>query len=720
MTSIRTARVPIVAVLAARTLVSLALLDQSTITFAGSHSSVAGVPRSHNEPRDWLAHAGPYPDWYYSPLAQINATNVKTLGVDWSFDFDTTRGQEATPIVKDGVLYTTSAWSKVFALDASNGRMLWSFDPKVPGPAGYKSCCDVVNRGPAVDRGKVYISTIDGRLIALDAKQGKPIWSTLTVDTSRMYAITGAPRVIRGKVIIGNTGGETGARGYVSAYDTDTGKLVWRFYTVPGDPAQGPDGAASDAVIARVARPTWAGQRYDFGGGGLVWNAITLDPTSNRLYIGTGNPFPWNPKFRSDAGGDALFTDSIVALDADSGKYLWHYQEVPGDAWDFDATEDMILIERSVGGKPTQLLMQAAKDGYFYVLDRSAGKLLSADPFVAGITWAGGVDIASGRPRVDAAANYADVPFNGSPGPSGAHSWRPSAYSPLTGLVYIPASENSLRYAGADHYKFQEGVDDLGITKGALSVTKGAPVVAADPSTNNRPTPESREYLLAWDPFARRAAWRAPATGGGGILATAGNLVFQGQHRNGTAGEFVAYRADNGERLWSHATPNAILAGAISYRVNGVQYVAVTSGAGGSADLITRGSNSELAPNLGRLVVFRLNGTAILPPDAAPAAPANLPAEIWTEQAVRDGEATYSRFCSRCHGSGTRSHNVVPDLRRSGALNDRAAWQSIVIGGALAGAGMISWDPFLSPADAENVRAYVASEAKKLAADGRP
>jgi quinohemoprotein ethanol dehydrogenase len=675
----------------------------------------ARLSRAAGEPENWLAHGGAYPDWYYSPLDQVNAGNVHNLKPAWYFDFDTTRGQEATPLVADGVLYTTTAWSKVYAIDAVTGQQLWSYDPHVPGPSGYKSCCDVVNRGPALYRGKLYVSTVDGRLIALDARSGKPIWSEVTVDRNRMYAITGAPRTLRNKVFIGNTGGETGARGYVSAYDANSGKLVWRFYTVPGAPAKGTDGAASDEVLARLARPTWFGKWYEAGGGGVVWNAITLDPELNRLYVGTGNPFPWNPKFRSDGQGDNLFTDSVVALDLDTGRYLWHYQEVPGDAWDFDATEDMILTQRDVDGKRRPLLMQAAKDGFFYVLDRETGKLVAADPFVSGITWATSVDPATGRPRVDARANYAGQPFEGSPGPPGAHSWRPSAYSPQTGLVYIPASENSLRYVGVEHYKYEEGVDDLGINK------RGAPAPPAQtpPAATKTASPESSEYLLAWDPVARRAAWRAPAHGGGGVLATGGDLVFQGQHRNGTAGELVAYRASTGERLWSTPTPNAILTGAISYSVNQVQYVAVMSGAGGSADLITRGSNQELAQNTGRLLVFRLGGTATLPPDPPAAAPANPPEQRWSSQAVSDGAETYGRLCSRCHGSGTRSHNVVPDLRRSPALADQALWKAIVIDGVLQDGGMISWAPFLSPTDAESVRAYVASEARSLRSEGR-
>jgi quinohemoprotein ethanol dehydrogenase len=679
---------------------------QLGVAAAAPHAAVddARLSRAASEPENWLAHGGAHPDWYFSGLNKIDVSNIKRLRPAWFVELDTSRGQEATPLIADGTLYTTTAWSKVLAVDGGTGRVKWSFDPKVPGHAGYKSCCDVVNRGPALYLDRLYISTIDGRLISLNVATGKLMWSVLTVDPARMAAVTGAPRVMQGKVIIGNAGGETGARGYVSAYDAATGKMLWRFYTVPSKAAS--DGAASDAAIARIARPTWDGDAYESGGGGQVWNAIVADPRFGQIYIGTGNPFPWNPRFRSAsaAHNDYLFTDSIVALDARTGKYRWHYQEVPNDAWDYDATEDMILLDARIDGKQHQVLMQAAKDGFFYILDRKTGKLLSATAFVDGMTWASGIDAASGRPLINSDSSYVDGPIKVNPGPNGGHSWRPSSYDPLTGFVYIPTAESVIQLTGVENYKFDEGVDDLGVEAAPIPAGKLA-------GSSHRPA----EYLQAWNPLTQRREWQVPTVGGGGVLSTAGNLVFQGQHRNNTAGELVAYRADTGQQLWEFATPNAVLTGAVTYSVAGEQYVAVMTGAGGSADLLVPGSNSELMPSPGRLIAFKLGGDATLPADPEAAPPAWPVTDTASEEAVREGGAMFARLCIRCHGRAARSRNVVPDLRRVPVVADAAAWKAIVIDGTLEDAGMVSWKRFISAEDAEKIRAYVAAQARELA-----
>jgi len=678
---------------------------QLGVAAAAPHAVIddARLGRAAAEPQNWLAHGGAHPDWYFSGLDKLDVSNIKRLRPAWFVDLDTSRGQEATPLIVDGTLYTTTAWSKVLAVDGRTGRVKWSFDPKLPGHAGYKSCCDVVNRGPALYQDKLYISTIDGRLIALNAGTGKLVWSVLTVDPARMAAVTGAPRVMQGKVIIGNAVGETGARGYVSAYEALTGKLLWRFYTVPSRAAA--DGAASDAAIAQIARPTWEGFAYDSGGGGQVWNAIVADPRLGQIYIGTGNPFPWNPRLRSSTAehNDYLFTDSIVALDARTGKYRWHYQEVPNDAWDYDATEDMILLDTRIDGKQRPVLMQAAKDGFFYILDRKTGKLLSATAFVDGMTWASGIDAASGRPLVNPDSSYVDGSTRINPGPNGGHSWRPSSYDPLTGFVYIPTAESAVQLTGVESYKFEEGIDDLGV--------EAAPVPAGKLAGGSR---RPAEYLQAWNPVTRQREWLVPTVGGGGVLSTAGNLVFQGQHRNNTAGELVAYRADTGQQLWEFATPNAVLTGPVTYSVGGEQYVAVMTGAGGSADLLVPGANAALMPSPGRLIAFKLDGDATLPadPDAAPPAwPATVTAP---EEAMREGGALFARLCSRCHGRAAKSRNVVPDLRRVPPLADPAAWKAIVVDGALEDAGMIGWKQFISAEDAEKIRAYVVGQAREL------
>src|SRR5580658_2782370 len=350
------------------------------------------------DPEDWLSHGRTYDEQRFSPLSQITTSNVSTLGLAWSLDLDTARGQEATPLVADGVLYSTSAWSKVQAIDAATGRLLWQYDPKVPGETGAKACCDVVNRGVGMWKGRVYVGTLDGRLVALDAKTGKEAWSVVTVDQTKKYTITGAPRIVKGKVLIGNGGAEYGVRGYLSAYDAEDGKLAWRFYTVPGDPSQ-----PFEAPILKTAAATWKGEYWKLGGGGTVWDSMAYDPDLELLYIGVGNGSPWNQRLRSPGGGDNLFLSSIVALKPDTGEYVWHFQTTPGESWDYTATQHIILADLAIDGQPRKVLMQAPKNGFFYVLDRVSGKLISAQPFTT-LNWAAGVDLQTGRPLTNPAA----------------------------------------------------------------------------------------------------------------------------------------------------------------------------------------------------------------------------------------------------------------------------------------------------------------------------
>lgn len=669
----------------------------------------ARLRRAAEEPENWLAYGGGWREQRYSRLTQIDARSVGRLGPAWSFEFDTTRGQESTPLVVDGVLYVTSAWSKVFALDARTGRELWRFDPHVPGPADVPTCCGVPNRGAAVYEGKVYVATLDGRLIALDAASGKTVWSVMTVPRSHIYTITGAPRVARGKVFIGNAGADFGARGFVSAYDARTGRLVWRFYTVPPAPGAKPDGAASDEVLAAQARPTWFGDgsRYG-GGGGNVWNALVYDPDFNQLYLGTGNAYPWNAQFRSAGRGDNLFTASIVALDADTGRYKWHYQETPGDSWDYDSIEDITLADLPVGGRPRKVLLHAPKNGFFYVIDRETGKLLSAEPFVPGVNWAARVDLATGRPVVSPAARYRDEPWLGRPGAGGAHNWNPVAFSPQTGLLYLAASESAQLYRPTAMLERDPDVANLGID--LFGARRGA---AAPRGTGHGAPAGGRAYLLAWNPLTQRAAWRAPG-GTGGVLATAGGLVFQGRAREGVLGELDAFRADDGTLLWHRATPDAILAGPIAYAVDGTEYIAVTSGAS-----VNSFTSQPRARHFGHLLAFKLDGATALPPDPPPAPPPNPPREIASAARVAHGEARYARFCARCHGVEAVSSNVIPDLRRSAALTSAEAWRAIVIGGALADRGMIGWSRHLDAAAAETIRSYVGERARALARQER-
>ena len=659
-----------------------------------------------SEPGNWLTHGGTYLEQRFSTLTQVNDGNVAKLGLAWSYDLDTNRGQEATPLIIDGVMYTTTAWSKVVALNAATGRELWTFDPKVPGERGFSACCDVVNRGLAAYGGRLYFGTLDGRLIALDARTGKVAWSVVTVDQSKPYTITGAPRIVKGRVVIGNGGAEYGVRGYVSAYDAMTGKQAWRFYTVPGDPAKGPDGAASDPVMA-TAKGTWFGKHWQAGGGGTVWDAIVYDPELDQLYIGVGNGSPWNQQLRSEGKGDNLFLSSVVALNPDTGAYKWHYQGTPGETWDFTQTQPIILADLKIDGADRKVLMQAPKNGFFYVVDRTTGKLISAKNFVAQ-TWATGVDLTTGRPIEVEGARFQKAGSMQAPSALGAHNWHPMAYSPQTGLVYLPAQDVPFYYETAGNYKYTAGAWNI-----AVDAYKNAP-------PNDRAQTKAirallKGQLIAWDPVAQREVWRAQYDGpwNGGALATAGNLVFQGTGR----GTFQAFDAAKGKKLWEFPAQTGVIAGPVTYTVKGVQYVAVMAGYGGAYPISSGFDEVRPAQN-GRVLVFKIGGTAKLP--AAPPldlSPPNPPTEVYTAAQLTHGGQIFEGTCGVCHGGGARSSGVLPDLRRSAALADAATWQGIVHDGALKDRGMIGFAKYLSKADIEAVRGYVGVQAKYLAGE---
>ncbi len=658
---------------------------------------------------DWVTHGGTFEEQRFSRLTEIDAGNVSQLGLAWSHEFDTARAQESTPLEQDGVIYVTTAWSKVAALEAQSGKLIWQYDPQVPGEFGAKACCDVGNRGAALYDGKLYFGTIDGRLIALDIKTGKPLWSVVTVDQSKTYTITGAPRVVKGNVLIGNGGAELGARGYVTAYDAQSGKLAWRFYTVPGNPADGPDNAASDAVLAKLARPTWYGEYWRTGGGGTVWDSIVYDEELDQLYIGVGNGSPWNHKVRSEGKGDNLFLSSIVALDPDTGNYLWHYQGTPGDTWDYTHTQQITLATLPMDGKPRKVLMQAPKNGFFYVVDRTNGKLISARNYVD-VNWATGYDLATGRPIEAPGARYLDKAQIVVPGALGAHNWQSMAFNPTAGLVYIPANRALFGYEQGGEFKVRPGRWNLG------TVTPGLDP-PADAATHAAVRAGLGGRLIAWDPVRQREVWGVdyPEPWNGGVLATAGNLVFQGD----TKGNFRAFAADSGKVLWSVNIGMAVMAAPVSFESGGSQYVAVVGGYGG-AYALTSAFNDDPGPRPnGRIFVFRLGAKGELPKAVAPAKSAANPAsDAFTPSQVARGYELFSNNCWACHGPGAVSSGVVPDLRRSGALTSADAWNAIVIGGALKDRGMINFSEF-SAADAEAVRAYVSSRAQLLAAEGK-
>jgi alcohol dehydrogenase (cytochrome c)/quinohemoprotein ethanol dehydrogenase len=660
-----------------------------------------------DESGNWMSYGRTYDEQRFSPLSGINAQNVSQLKLAWHYDLDTAhRVQESTPLVIDGVMYVTSAWSKVFALNAATGARIWAYDPKVPGESGVNACCDVANRGVAAWNGKVFVGTLDGRLIALDAATGKPVWEKLTVDKNYRYTITGAPRVVKGKVIIGNGGAEMGVRGYISAYDAETGNMAWRFYTVPGDPSKGFESPALEKAAG-----SWSGEWWKLGGGGTVWDAIVYDPKLDLLYIGTGNGSPWDRKIRSPGGGDNLYLSSIVALRAGTGEYVWHYQTTPGDSWDFTATQPLMLADLHIGDRERNVIMQLPKNGFFYVLDRATGELLSAQPVVT-TTWASGVDLETGRPIENPAARYGETgkPFVSLPGPMGAHSWQPMSFSPLTKLVYVPINDAAFVYIPDGKFKATPLSFNVGVDFGAGALPEDDRALAQIKAG-------TKGHLAAWDPVAQKEAWRVEFEHpwNGGTLATAGDLVFAGSGM----GDISAYKADTGAKLWSSDTQAGVLAAPISYEVSGEQYVAVEVGWGGAYGLAAGplALDSHVAGNLPRVLAFKLNGTDSLP--AAPASPPRVlqpPPNRASAAVVAEGKAKYHHFCGTCHGDSAVSGGVLPDLRYSPALSNENVWNQIVHDGALKTQGMVSFASVLSQPEIDAVRAYVVHRANQDAA----
>ena len=651
------------------------------------------------EPGQWMSHGRTYGEQRYSPLDQIDTENVSRLGLAWYADLDTNRGQEATPLMVDGVIYVSTAWSKVKAYDAVTGELLWDYDPKVPGGWGVHGCCDVVNRGVAVWEGKVFVGTFDGRLVALDAASGDVVWEVNTIDRTKPYTITGAPRVVKGKVLIGNGGAEMGVRGYVSAYNADTGELEWRFYTVPGNPADG-----FENPILEMAAETWSGEWWRIGGGGTVWDSMAYDPELDLLYIGVGNGSPWNHTYRSDGRGDNLFLASIVALDPDDGSYVWHYQTAPGETWDFTATQQITVADLVIDGERRRVVMQAPKNGFFYVIDAATGQLISAKNFDE-IAWATHVDLETGRPveNPEARYNVTGRPFVSTHNPNGAHTWHSMSYSPQTGLVYLPIHGSPFVWSHAESFEPRRMTANQGVDFSANAMLDPSDVLA-------------RTYgrLIAWDPVEQREVWRVERAGpaNGGTLATAGGLVFQGTG----SGQFTALDAATGEELWSTHVQTGVIAAPISYEVDGVQHVAVMAGTGGSWAVIGGDTNMKgyALPNVSRLLVFRLDGSAELP--EAPVferPPMNPPPSTASEETINAGAPLYETHCGSCHGAGVVGVGLLPDLRRSPYLHDPEAWTQIVVGGALEARGMASFAEVIDQQGAAAVRAYVIARANQ-------
>jgi quinohemoprotein ethanol dehydrogenase len=672
------------------------------------HATTASVDEARiraadGEPGNWLAHGRTYDEQRFSPLAEIDRSTVASLGLAWSFDTGVGRGHEATPLVVDGVMFVTLPWSVVVALDARSGALLWRHDPEVPRPWARNACCDVVNRGVAVWKGRVYVGTLDGRLVALDAGSGAKLWEVNTIDREKPYTITGAPRVVKGKVVIGNGGAEYGVRGYVTAYDAESGAQAWRFYTVPGDPSQ-----PFEHPELEAAARTWTGRWWELGGGGTAWDSMAYDPELDLLYVGTGNGSPWPRKLRSPGGGDNLYLSSILALRPDTGRLVWHYQTTPGDNWDYTAVQQIVLADLDWDGRPRKLLMQAPKNGFFYVLDRATGELLSAEKFVR-VSWASHVDPATGRPVETPEGNYDERPRWVLPSPNGGHLWHPMSYHPETKLVYIPVLELGFLYGLDPGFEHEKGAWNLGLPVDDIPalLTKYADEM-----------PPAWGELKAWDPVQQKAIWtvRHPGSFNGGVLSTAGGLVFQGT----SDGRFAAYAADSGAKLWEITTNIGIVAPPISYAVDGRQYVSVLAGWGGGG--VIEGSDAGISAasryvNQGHLFSFALGATGTLPevPLRDLAVADGLPELDVPLGAAQAGSALFHRYCMFCHGIDAVTAGVVPDLRYS-SLETHAHFADIVLGGTRQHLGMASFADKLDADDVRAIQAYVIRRAQETKA----
>jgi quinohemoprotein ethanol dehydrogenase len=697
---------------------------QAQVAAQPAAAGVTAQTLAKADPKEWLGYGRDYYEQHYSPLTQINQSNIKSLGLAWHFDFGGERqGFEAPPIVHDGVMYVSTDFSEVWAFDARTGKKLWSYDPDTH-YWQINTCCSPVNRGVAIWHDKVYVGALDGRLIALNAKTGKVVWSTQTFPKTTRLSITGAPRVMKGVVVIGNGGAELGVRGFVAGYDAETGAKKWKFYMVPGK--EDHDGEASDSAM-KFARPTWNGDVfYKLGGGGTPWDGMAYDPDLDLLYVGGGNGSPWNSALRSPGGGDNLFLGSIVALRPETGQYVWHFQETPGDSWDYTSTQPIILADIKINGVTRKALLHAPKNGFFYVLDRATGKFIQGKPY-GQVNWAKGLD-ANGRPIENPEARYGEngKAFVSIPGPTGAHDWQPMAYSPKTGLVYIPQQEGAFAYrddkteggAGRSALSFNTGA-------GAFSATVRPPSEGPAPADANKGLPGYDSsgtvrgaFFLAWDPIKQEARFKLPMKKGfnGGMLATGGDLVFEGD----ATANFSARNDATGEVLWSFPAQTAIVAAPVSYELDGVQYVAVMASWGGTvAPYSTRSDANGPA----RLLVFKLGGSDQLPPKPAGVVPPLDPPALTEPMPVVDrGASMFSRYCQRCHGGGAAGGGLgetgPADLRRSPFIQDQDAFNQVVVKGELLHRGMAPFGSEVNDDVAHAIRTYIIYQAIQAKAAG--
>jgi len=664
------------------------------------------------EPGQWLTEGRDFGKSHHSPLDQINLDNIDRLGFAWEYKTTTSRGMEANPIVVDGVLFTSGTTGRAYALDAVTGEEHWYFDPQSDGQVNRYTCCDEVNRGVAVWDGMVYVASLDGRLFGLDATTGTVLWEVDTfIYKDRAYTSSGAPEVAGDVVVIGNAGADYDARGYVSAYDLKSGELRWRFFIVPGDPALG-----FEHPELALAAETWdPNSRWDVGGGGTAWNAMVYDPELNLIYIGTGNAALFNWHERSPSGGDNLFLCSILAIDPSTGRLVWHYQQVPRESWDFTATQPMILADMEFDGVMRKVLMQAPKAGFFYILDRATGELLSADPYVP-VNWAFGVDLATGRPDMNPAVDYyyGGPPIFIEPSGMGGHAWNPMAYNPDNRLVYIPSIEGgAISYDVTDGhvYRPKQGNNGNMILFGE-SMTMNTdqlqePLRSVLKGVQDAGKAESRAALKAFDPASGKLVWEQENEGWwdrAGVLSTAGGLVFQGTD----SGYLRAYRQDNGERVLDLFIGSSIIAAPVSYSVDDVQYIAFLTGWGGGGWFAPYPSSAVIKyGNQGRIIALKLDGSEVpIPNEVSAAGPIPEPpvTNTATAEIIAQGQTLFSRSCAICHANV--DYGMTPDLRRMDA-NTHASFNAIVLQGARRFRGMPQWDDVLDEAQSNAIRAFL-------------
>ena len=642
---------------------------------------------------NWAAWGRNFDEQRFSPLDQINRDSVDRLGLAWSYELDDVWSVSSQPLAVDGVIYMAVGYSEVYAIDAVSGELLWRYDPEVD-PKKMRMAWGI--RGLAFWKGRVYVGVQDGRLIAIDAESGEPEWSVLTTEPGDNRYITGAPRVFNDTVIIGHGGADFGyVRGYVTAYDTETGEQRWRWHTVPGNPADGFENAAME-----MAAETWTGEWWKFGGGGTAWNAMTYDPEFNRIYIGTGNGSPWNHKLRSPDGGDNLFLCSVVALDADTGEYVWHYQTTPGESWDFNSAMDMVLADLTIDGEPRKAMLHAPKNGFFYVLDREDGALISAEK-LGKVTWAEGIDPETGRPIEIPGARYESGEALIWPGSGGVHNWHPMAFSPDTGLTYIPTREMAGYY------------NDEGREPRNWKLTSEDPM-GLKGFYDDIPANAGSSALEAWNPVTQSRAWEVetPGVANGGVIATAGDLVFQGR----ADGQLKAHDAASGAELWSFDMGVGTQAAPMTFSVGDRQYVAILAGWGGSQMLL--GSLGAQHGWIGRehprrLLVFALDGDAELPDAPPPSRPEPVDDADFVVDAAKaeQGKKIYGRLCVICHGTAAIAGGYAPDLRASSVPMSASAFDAIVQNGALLDRGMPNY-PELKPEELEALRHYIRERAR--------